>query len=126
MILEPNEPPEFLIVIRFAIEPAINDSPGPRRGIHQRQIASAHQLIETPIGFGEKIAQFYLSPFRCNTSKAVAHSARGTVVTLPETRGQDQDFPFHESLGGRDNDVAQKRTEVTGHLEFNGYLGGTK
>jgi len=123
MLFEPSESLEFLIVIRLAIEPAINDSPGARREIHQREIASSHELVNWSIGFGEKIPQFHLGSVRRDAGQSIAHSARGAVVAFSETSGQNQYSLFHNSLS-RYETKAQERTEVYSrrHSEFNGYL----
>src|SRR4029453_19145838 len=127
MILEPREAREFCIEIFLAFEPAINGTPCARREINQRQVAFSHQLINGAVGFGKQIAQFYLRPFRGNASKTIANSARGAVVTFPETRREDQ-YSFFHSLSGHPNTdwktpaTRQRGRKLPKHSEFNGYL----
>jgi len=67
-----NQSPEFRVVICLAIEPSINESPGTWRRIQQRQIASAHQFVDRPVGFGKQIPQFHCSLIQSDTSQPVA------------------------------------------------------
>src|SRR5437867_4903107 len=98
LTLKSSETPKFCVVICLAIEPAINDSPGARRRIHQRQITSAHERIDRPVSFGEQIAQFHVGLVRCDASETVANSSRGAVVALSEAGREDQDSFFHRLL----------------------------
>src|SRR5262249_35837389 len=87
MTLKSRESPKFCVVICLAIQPAINDSPGARRRIYQRQLTSAHELIYRSIGFGEKISQFHFGLVRGDASQTVADSSGGAVVTFSEAGG---------------------------------------
>src|SRR4029077_4860141 len=82
---QPPESAKFRAVICLAIEPAINESPGAWRRIHQRQIASAPQFVDRPVGFGKQIPQFPRCLIRSDSSQPVAHSSGSTVMTLSET-----------------------------------------
>src|SRR6266508_452200 len=96
MILELREAREFGIEILLAFEPAINGTPCARREINNRQIAFSDELVHRPVGFGKQIAQLDLRPFRGDASKTITDSARGAVVTFPETRSEDQYSFFHQ------------------------------
>ena len=97
--LQPNQSPKFRVVICLAIEPPIDESPGTWRRIHQRQIASAHQFVDRPVGFGKQIPQFHCSLIQSDTSQPFADSSCGAIVALSETGGQDQYSLFHWSSG---------------------------
>src|SRR4029077_3827042 len=100
--LQPNQSPKFSVVICLAIEPPINDSPGTWRGIHQREIASAHQFVDWPVGFRKQIPQLHCSLIRSDASQPVPHPSCGAIVALSETGGQDQYSLFHWSSGDTD------------------------
>jgi len=87
MTLKSSESPKFCVVICLAIEPAINDPPSARRRIHQRQITSAHELIDRSIGFSKKIPQLHVGLVRGDARQTVAHSSGGAIVPLSEAGG---------------------------------------
>src|SRR5437667_4148276 len=111
--LQPNQSPKFHVVICLAIEPPINKSPGTWRRIHQRLIASAHQFVGRPVGFGKQIPQFHCSLIQSNASQPVADSSCGAIVALSETGGQDQYSLFHWSLGATDYKGEHTRRVLT-------------
>src|SRR5215467_10025860 len=112
LLLQSSQSSKFRVVISLVIEPVINHSPGVWRMINQREITSAHQLVDSPVGIGKQIPQFYGSLLRSNASQPLAHSSGCAVVTLSEAGGQDQYFLLHQ-LGETDCDQSQKQMEVT-------------
>src|SRR5215813_2572643 len=101
MILQSREAREFCIEILLAIEPAVNSTPRARREINHCKIAFSHHLVNRPVGFSKQIAQFDVCPFRSYAGQAIANSARGAVVTLPETRRENEDSFFHQARRAR-------------------------
>jgi hypothetical protein len=106
VFLEPGKSLEILVIILLAIEPAVDASPYTRRKINYPKITPPNQFVEQGVGFGKQIAQFHLRPFRGNAGQSIANSARGAIVTFPETRREDQ-YSFFQSLSGHRNDYGK-------------------
>src|SRR4030095_9225346 len=102
VFFEPGKSLEIFVIILLAIERAVDASPRTRRKINYPKITPPNQFVEQGVGFGKQIAQFYFRPFRGDARKTIANSTRGTVVTFPEARREDQ-YSFFHSLSGHRN-----------------------